>query len=443
MQPFNHLPKTLSSSILLVVLCMLCALPILAQKPLRAAPTLGQAAPDFKLTVFPKGKGTVVQKDLASYHGKWLVLDFWSKTCIICIESMPKMDSLQKHFSTTANFLLVGKNDTRYSTGIEKMYQRIAKSEKLGLDVAFDTVSFDSYRVLTVPHIAIIDPQGKLVSVTSSSVVNARSLQALFTNRTPLPQIHKEYAANIVPNPLRRTLNEPIGNLPHRSWVEPWRLGDTFNLASNFATHIKGNRFITQRSSLARLYQFAHVGKILWRTTDPLYTSMWPLPLVEVKDGSPFVTHFLNGIGDYSYALELDIPSPTQHDFQKAMRNDLVQYFPYSAQIERRPMPVLALQVSDRQKLEEHKSKNAITKKIGDHSGFRLEKTSIPQLIGFISAYHPHQVIIDETGIGFDLDLALMVNATNLEHIRSALKEQGIELLEKKREMDVLVIKDR
>src|ERR1043166_8544255 len=75
-------------------------------------PEIGKPCPNFILTDiehFPKKTAS-----LNNFRGKWLILDFWTRYCSVCVESMPKTDSLQKEFGKKVQFLLVGQNDNRH-----------------------------------------------------------------------------------------------------------------------------------------------------------------------------------------------------------------------------------------------------------------------------------------------------------------------------------------
>src|ERR1700694_4067946 len=48
---------------------------------------------------------------ISDFKGKWLVVDFWTKYCGACVNSFPKIDSLQKEFKDKLQFLLIGLED--------------------------------------------------------------------------------------------------------------------------------------------------------------------------------------------------------------------------------------------------------------------------------------------------------------------------------------------
>lgn len=41
--------------------------------------------------------------------GKWILLDFWSHTCIVCLQSFPELEALQKKFADQIQIVLVNR----------------------------------------------------------------------------------------------------------------------------------------------------------------------------------------------------------------------------------------------------------------------------------------------------------------------------------------------
>src|SRR5579872_2403202 len=47
---------------------------------------------------------------MAELRGKWVVLDFWARTCPVCIDEMQTMQAIQDTYGDTVRVLLVGVN---------------------------------------------------------------------------------------------------------------------------------------------------------------------------------------------------------------------------------------------------------------------------------------------------------------------------------------------
>ena len=74
-----------ASAVALAVMCLLATIPALAVEP-------GDPAPDFSAPALD-GSADV---ELAAYRGKVVYLDFWASWCAPCLQSLPKLESLQR-----------------------------------------------------------------------------------------------------------------------------------------------------------------------------------------------------------------------------------------------------------------------------------------------------------------------------------------------------------
>src|SRR5690606_3283360 len=96
-----------------------------------------------------------------------------------------KVNRLQQEFAENVRFLLVAKNDKRWNSGIREMYERFREKQDLQMAIAYDSVLFEQFGILSVPHIVIVDPEGVVYAVTSGQDVNQENLQALVEGKRP------------------------------------------------------------------------------------------------------------------------------------------------------------------------------------------------------------------------------------------------------------------
>src|SRR5690348_1939887 len=47
------------------------------------------------------------EEDLSAFRGKWLVVDFWNNRCSSCIETLPKINEVQKDLGDKVQVLMV------------------------------------------------------------------------------------------------------------------------------------------------------------------------------------------------------------------------------------------------------------------------------------------------------------------------------------------------
>lgn len=112
-------------------------------------------------------------------RNKWLVLDFWSKGCIACVASFPKISELQKEFVDDVQFILIGKNDRQYNHNIRALYEDIKKQRGLDIVVAYDSLIFKRFQIQAVPYVLIIDRDGIVREITNTQGLNKQKLEVL------------------------------------------------------------------------------------------------------------------------------------------------------------------------------------------------------------------------------------------------------------------------
>src|SRR5688572_28669027 len=117
--------------IVLMVSCIVFAqLEMLAQSEMKDYTVIGQTIPHFTLTdVHHYSNSTFSPGDA---KGNWLILDFWNRYCIVCVESFPKINQLQTDFKDRIQFMLVGQKDKKLNQNTEHVFERYRKS--LGLN---------------------------------------------------------------------------------------------------------------------------------------------------------------------------------------------------------------------------------------------------------------------------------------------------------------------
>lgn len=152
-------------------------------------PQLGQLCPDFQFNELHYHARTKATRD--DFKGKYLVLDFWNRYCTACLNSMPKMDSLNMAFSDSVAVVMVGYTGSRYSkrsdnSWIRKLYEDNRKEQNLNLPIAYDSVLFHRFNIGACPYIIVLDKQSKVMAITTS--INAKQLEELLKGNAPVLQ---------------------------------------------------------------------------------------------------------------------------------------------------------------------------------------------------------------------------------------------------------------
>jgi thiol-disulfide isomerase/thioredoxin len=123
-----------------------------------------------------------VQHSLATYRGKYVLLDFWGHWCGPCISSIPKVKQLHTQYAdrlTIIGIAAESKNDLAVwkqvirQRGVPGLQLSELKSEGGPVVMGYNVTAFPTYLLL--------DPQGKLVARTNDVEDIAKKLAALGT----------------------------------------------------------------------------------------------------------------------------------------------------------------------------------------------------------------------------------------------------------------------
>jgi len=398
---------------------------------------------------------------LADFRGKWLILDFWTRYCSVCIKSFPKVDELSKQFQDDVVFMLVGRNDGKYYQGSIEIYEKVQKKFQLDLPFVFAPDLFERFGVSSVPHIIWIDPNGIVRAITTSQDLSAENLTTFLSGGTPYffhklnnEEEQKKMEAYDYRKPL--LINNNGGKATeflYRS-ILTGRNSEVYGSTyPEFFPPIMGdwNSFSAVNIKLKSLYKAAYGDTIrlslfnLVRIDEANnHGKWWHTPILEVKDSSDFEVNRETGKGIYCY--ELIVPENKKSKTlyrQKLVQSDLKNYFGYEVSVETRIMPYWKV-MATKEALQKLKTKGE--KPIyggGDATKLVLTNQPMIRLISIMAGlYQTEPPFIDETGINGNIDITMQGVLTNFNDFRKVLEENGLKLMKGKKEMKVIVIRD-
>ncbi len=124
------------------------------------------------------GKSKTVQ--LSDYKGKVIVFDFWSTTCVSCIEGIPKLELIQDKFKEDMVVLMVNsKRNKDTPKGIKarfKKYKDDFNYTPVLATVLDDTIFTKLFQHNVLPTIAVVNAKGTFVATTSASDLSDENL---------------------------------------------------------------------------------------------------------------------------------------------------------------------------------------------------------------------------------------------------------------------------
>ncbi|WP_165973366.1 TlpA disulfide reductase family protein [Pedobacter sp. ok626] len=143
---------------------------------------VGEALPDYTLTnLIHYPNKSISFKD---FKGKILILDFWSFGCAACIESWPKLMKLQQEYKDKIQIITVNiYNKEREVIPFIKRFEKIGQYT-MTLPVACGDKNLKTlFPFESVPHVVIIDKEGKLKYVTEGYNLNSETINGMLKEK--------------------------------------------------------------------------------------------------------------------------------------------------------------------------------------------------------------------------------------------------------------------
>ncbi len=399
-------------------------------------PVIGKPIPQFSLAdVHYYEKKTFSPREV---ENKWTVLDFWHQGCVSCVRSFPKVNALQKEFGDRIQFFLVAKNDKRYNGDIKKVFERYRNVFDLALPIAYDSLLFNRFKIVGVPHIVIIDPQYKVYAITYGSEITREKMEALARGAKPaFAQKRYEFERDDSSSDWKYALNKRDATPPdflYRS-VLSRNMGERTTGLGLIEQDATRGFFEVSGATLKQLYNFAYFGAGTWGRNE-YYMTFWKQPILELRDSSMF---------QFSYNYSLKVPSrmAAKAKFMRLMQRDREVSFGNEVVEELRMMPCWILTVKD-DFVKKLKTKNTRLLFAQGPTGINAKYIVVRNILDMIDHYGANGNIpmFDETHISDRIDIDFSAVMTDMEDVQRALMMHGLILERGEREMKVLVIRD-
>jgi len=366
------------------------------------------------------------QLKLSFFKNKFLILDFWSTSCVSCVAAMPKIDSLQSLHGDQLQVLLVTNQKTEV---IEKFW----KARKLIKDLSLIRVTED--RILEkyfphegVPHIVWIDANRVVRAITGGEYISKKNVETILNGGKVnwMVKEKRDYDFNQPLFQLKYEISDAkilyysgvTGYLPGAS--SPWR----FQTDSVKAFV----RLLAINQSIPELYRYA----LNYSSTKGLIKRF----RLELEDSSKYFYKKNWGYAaawrnQNSYCYEAILPLNTSREkVYSCMIDDLNKYFRLDGRMEKKCTDVLIL----------------IKKPVSNDVMINpdtpvLKKYSTSLFVSYLDKIDGLPTVIDSTGgkemINFKLNLS---SWTNIPELRAALQRNGFDLVPAQREIDLFIL---
>ncbi len=443
-------------TLLIVVMIVLGVFFFAMAQNKRPYPLVGEVFKDhtfYDLDGYSKSKVKI-----SDFRGKWLILDNWGYSCTACLASFEKMEHLSKVFPEI-QIIMVGATKGRVREPVKKVekitkdrYQFLKKRYDLHLTVAFDSVIYLREDVGSLPHIFVIDPNGRLRAKTTE--VDSAQLAALLLDKDPkfdraysyseksnsdfyndkLPYLTsgKEVNGGIDTSFLYRSVFGVATDRTHFSMIDLlWNP----NPKQPKDVVVKGHMDVLN-SEFKNLYTIAYFGS---NYNEVLFgKNQSPDLIFEVKDTLAIIPLLKT---KYSYSVSVPKAKASVDLFMRNMQIDLLKYFGYKATIEKREIAAYSLEVTDFAKAKNFLSQKATgygnlfkyTLQGEDLNAFAQDMTRI---------MHLEQPIFNRTGIDGKVYIVLEAYLNDSRDILAKLNENGLNIIKRQQVMNCIVLKD-
>ncbi|MEC5143922.1 redoxin domain-containing protein [Chitinophaga sp. 212800010-3] len=398
-------------------------------------PEDGKLCPNFQLTGIKDY--TVSSANIKDFRGKWLLLDFWDKHCLSCIEALPKVNEQLKKYKDRLQYILVGREDKEKK--IYTLYSNLKKELGLNIPYLYDTTLFRQFDILACPTIVVINPEGVVYKYISSP--SDRQLEAMMAGQSvaffKTPRLHGrvDSSGNL------SALKDNDERLIFRSQLVKSGLNFNFNAGFSAEFLLRNGKFETCAATLFNLYMLAYFGQFtIGGSKDTLYGKIFSHPIIETS-GQTILSK--DSIDDIRYCYSLVLPQKSNKNIaMHIMRNDLKNYFGYDVSIEEREFPCWKLTSSEssRRKLATQGGTPYLN---GGMDGFVARNYPIKEFLSLFTMFNNSLrkiPIIDETGIKGGIDIQFKHPYFTEEEVKKGLEENGLSLKKDHIKMKVLIL---
>ena len=398
----------------------------------------GEKLPDFVLgnlynTTQPELAFSTLKKK------KLILFDFWSPSCKGCLLSFPKMDSLQRLFAGQLQVVMVNQQSLESTKHLFEKRKFLFRPD-LPFATA-DTLLNSFFKISVLPAIAWVDDQGVFQKMTST--VTTTTIRKFLADGEVSLDSYAGTARYISPFDTAM-----IKNVVYSTYLSKAESGTNLRTPGKDGISMTFNApidlYIEAFNEIDR-YDFRKPGRLI----------------VNLKDSSPFLWPVNKELHPewekenlYNYALLL--PNSTKAEKFIAMQQDLQRYFKVRARVEKREVNAWVLVRTTQKDLLKTKGiSGPITFSPSDiySTKFPAERKIMDRPYELFSRlfenwirYKLNMPVVDQTNYTGNIDISFAgetVDRPTLPLIKKELRRYGLDLIEKKVFIEVLVLGDK
>lgn len=414
----------------IILLAILCPALSLAQ------PTKNNGSPG-PLTVGDTLPSGALNPKHQTPNAKLLILEFFATWCSSCVKALPLSDSLQKAYNGRLQFILVNTATTGDNEAtVRAFFIRHRRRDGTAYNFPYitkDTILHTFFPHTGVPHYVWLSAEGVVLAITTADELTKENIEAALEQKPLRLTVKNDFPAYRPEIPL---LWQDNGGTAADLQFSATLTGYLPNLGTGARRHRDSatHRLTILNRSLHSAYQFAlgfAANRVVLEGLDTARFFNTGQPAAEWKKRL--------------YCFELTLPATAAPaDLRSRLHRFLNATFGLHGRIEKRRVACWVLRYTGkglppsrggRQDLRWGRPEQPLTC-LQNAPLSRLVEALNSQLIGLPLL----PIIVDESGISYNIDLELAAALTDLPGLKKELARYGLNLFPTERNLDMFVL---
>ncbi len=395
------------------LICLTIVLFLLLKVSAQGLINIGDNLPAYNFTKLINSPSP--QLDISSLKGKPLLINFWGTWCSPCLPEMKNLSKLQDIFGKKIQIIAVS-NDSEEKL---KYYQKINKT-KIWLASDPSQNLWNLFGISTAGHIALINNEGKIVSITQSHIIDSTIIQELLDNKKITTEINKG-------DRVLRKNEDPISldsSTLYSFVMQPQLLGIAPMMRRPNSGAFAKRRITIYNLSSAMILREAYNISVSKRV------------VYESKQDS-------TASNENKYCLDLIVSEKDKPNLYSLFKSELNNHLPVKGEIKKRNIPCYVLRPIENGKSLIEETSNQENKHTFNALEFEGKGISIEPFISYLENILNYPVF-DDTGLVKRYNIDFLRNNINpLQSTKESLAKLGLELIKDSKEMSVLVISSK
>ena len=375
-------------------------------------PQVGDAAPEIAVETLLQAPQNA-QATLKALQGKVVVLELWATWCGPCIPAMDHLSKLAKKFEDRPVQIIAITSEEQKD--VVRFLKHKPARMWVGLDG--DNSVFGAFQPITIPHTIVINRSGKIAAITSPKEVTEQVIEDLLAEKAiALPLKASGYAKDETEEAFEQMQMKLDSRTLFKAVFRP-----------SDSTKGWGRRYPADDPQFPSR-RFSGDG-------------IWPLGLLASAYEIP-ASRFVDdaALPQSGYFIDVIVPEGKEHLLNPTVQQLLQDGLNIRVDIETREMEVMVLR-----QIEGMSTPLKPSQAEKPYYTFRGPKlTAIKQPVNKLVDYLSNATrkpLIDETGLSGEYDFSMDWVMGNKESLHEELRKLGLELVEGKRRVEMLVVR--